>query len=92
MYTLKSLIALTKANSCFSMILYLSVASLKDLLKNAIGCSYPWSFLCNKTAAMVCSEAKEKIIKYLLKSGLIRTGVLVKASLIASKDCLCRIL
>lgn len=37
---------------------------------------------------MVCSEAKEKIIKCLLKSGLIRTGVLVKYSLIASKDCL----
>jgi len=66
--------------------LYLSVASLKYLLKNAIGCSYSWSFFCNKIAAIVCSKAKEKIIKSFWKLGLIRTEVLVRASLMASKD------
>lgn len=34
---------------------------------------------------MVCSEANEKIMKSLLKLGLMRTGVLARASLIASK-------
>lgn len=85
MYTLKSLIALTKANGYFSIMLYF-VASLKGLLKNAMGCSYPWSFICNKTTAIVCSEVKEKIIKSFWKSRLIRTGVLVRDCLMASKN------
>lgn len=88
MYTLKSLIAFTKANTYFSIMLYLSVASLKDLLKNSMGYSYPWSFFCNKTAAIVCYKAKETNIKYFWKSGLIRIGVLVRAFLMASKGCL----
>ena len=37
---------------------------------------------------MVCSEENEKIMKSFLKSGLIRTGFLVKACLIDSNDCL----
>lgn len=91
MYTLKSWIAFTKANPYFSIIFYSSVASIKDLLKNTIGCSYPWLFFCSKTIVMVCSKAKEKITKSLLKSGLIRTGAFVKPSLMASKDCLASI-
>ena len=83
MYTLKSFMAFTKARTCFSMILYFSVASLKILLKKAMGCSRPSSFFCNKTAAMVYSEANEKIMKSLLKLGIMRTYVLVSASLTA---------
>ena len=79
--------ALTKANAFFSMILYFKGASLSVLLKNAIGCSKPWSFFCSRTAAMVCSEANEKIIKSFLKSGLISIGVFVKACLMDSNDC-----
>jgi len=35
---------------------------------------------------MVCSKANEKIMKSLLKLGLLRIGVLVRYSLITSKD------
>jgi hypothetical protein len=41
---------------------------------------------CNKTPAMVCSEAKENKIKYFAKFGLANTGALVSATLISSKD------
>ena len=79
--------ALTKAKACFSMMLYLKGASLCVILKNAMGCSKPWSFFCSRTTAMVCSEANEKIIKSFLKFGLIRTGVFVKACLMDSNGC-----
>lgn len=70
------------------MILYFKEASLKALLKNSIGCSYPSLFFCNSTTAIICSDAKEKIIKYLVKSRLIKTGAFVNACLTRSNDCL----
>ena len=86
MYTLKYFKALTKAKACFSMILYFRGASLNALLKNAIGCSCPFKFLCSRTAAIVCSDANEKIKKSFVKSGLVRTGVLVNACFTSSND------
>ena len=65
-YTLKSLITFTKASDCFSIMLYFSVASLKDLLKDAIGCSYPSSFFYRRTLATVWGDAKENIINGLV--------------------------
>ena len=56
-----------------------------------MGFSLPWSSFCNKTTSIVCSDAKEKIIKSLSNFGLVRTGVLVKAILIYSKACLASI-
>ena len=76
--------ALTKAKACFSIMLYFRGASLRVLLKKAIGFSNPWSFFYSKTATMVCSEANEKINKYFLKPRLIKTGVLVKACFVDS--------
>lgn len=81
---MKSLIALTSAKACFSMILYFSYASLSTLLKKAISFSHPWSSFCNKIVTIVCSEANEKIMKSLSNWGIIRTGVLIKAILISS--------
>ena len=86
MYTLKSFKALTKAKACFSMILYFKGASLNALLKNAIGYSCPFEFFCNRTTATVCSNANEKMKKYFVKSGLIRTGFLVNACFTSSND------
>ena len=40
----------------------------------------------------MCSEAKEKTIKYLVKYGMISTGALVNAYFTMSKDCLASIL
>ena len=68
--------------------LYCKGASLKALLKKAIGCSCPSGFFCNRTATIVCSEAKEKIRKSFEKSGLIRTGARVSACFTNSKDLL----
>ena len=68
--------------------LYLSVVSLKALLKKAMGCSYPSSFLRKRIATIVCSEANYKIIKSLVKSGLIRTGAFINACLTWLNDCL----
>jgi len=53
--------ALTSEKACFSMIFYFSDASLSALLKKVIGFSHPWLYFCNKTAAIVWFEAKEKI-------------------------------
>jgi len=77
---------LTKAKACFSIMLYFKGASLRALLKKAMGCSYPWSFFYNKTPTIVCSKAKENKMKSLSNLGLISTGVLVKASFISLKD------
>ena len=53
-----------------------------------MGYSKIYSFFCNKTPAIVCSEEKENIIKCLVKYGLINIGDLVKTFLISAKDCL----
>ena len=86
METLKSFKALTKAKACFSMILYFRGASLNALLKNAIGFSCPFKFFCNRTVATMCSDANEKMKKSFVKSGLMRTGVLVNACFTSSND------
>jgi len=70
------------------MILYFKEASLKALLKKAIGCSCPSFFFCNRIIAIVCSSIKENIIKSLVKSRLIKTGDFVNACLTRTKDCL----
>ena len=44
-------------------------------------------FFCNRKAATVCYDAKEKMNKSLVKSGLIRTGVCVSSCFNSSKDC-----
>lgn len=69
------------------MILYSKEASLKALLNNAIGCSYPSLFFYNSTTEIVCLDAKEKIIKSLVKSGLIKTGAFDNACFTRSNDC-----
>ena len=51
-----------------------------------MGCSCPSRFFCNRTAATVCSEAKEKIRNSFEKSRLIRTGARVSACFTNSKD------
>jgi len=68
------------------MILYFKEASLRDLLKKVIGFSCSSLFFCNSTTTIVCSDAKEEIIKSLVKSGLIKTKAY--ACLTRSKDCL----
>jgi hypothetical protein len=47
--------------------------------------SSPLLFLCVKIEAIVSSEEKEYIIKYLLKSGLINTGAVEIACLMLLK-------
>ena len=69
------------------MMLYFRGASLSALLKNAMGCSYPFIFFCSKTTTTMCFDAKEKMKKSLVKLGLIRTGVRVSAWFTKSKDC-----
>lgn len=85
-YTLKSLIAFITAKGYFSIILYLSATSLEALLKKETCCSNPSSFFCKRTAATICSEENEKIMKSLVKSGLIRTKDFVNAYLTWSND------
>ena len=85
MYTLKSFNALIKEKAYFSIMLYFRGASLSALLKNSMGCSCPFIFFYNKTVATMCSDAKEKMKKSLVKSGLIRTSVWVRACFTKSK-------
>ena len=68
------------------MMLYFRGASLSALLKKAMGCSCPIMFFCSNTVAIVCSNAKEKMKKSLVKSRLIRTGVWVSYFFTSSKD------
>ena len=86
MYTLKYFDALIKAKACFSIMLYFRGASLNGLLKNDFGFSYPFIFFYSKTTTTLCSDAKEKMKKYLVKSGLIRTGVFVRDCFKILKD------
>ena len=51
-----------------------------------MGCSSFYSFFYNRTVAMVCSEANEKIMNFLSKLGLTNTGASDKARLISVKD------
>ena len=83
---MKSFKAFIKAKACFSIMLYFRGASLSALLKNAMGCSYPFVFFCSRTTTTVCIDAKENMKKYLVKSSLIRTGVCVRACFTISKD------
>ena len=68
------------------MISYFNSTSLKILLKSAIGYFEFCLFLYNNTPAMVCFEAKEKIIQSFEKSGLIKTGASVNAFLMSLKE------
>ena len=70
----------------FSIMLYFRGASLSALLKNSMGCSCPFIFFCSRTTTTVCSDAKEKMKKYLVKSRLIRTCFWVRACFTKSKD------
>jgi hypothetical protein len=60
-YTLKAFKALTNAYACFSNMSYFNLASQRDLLKKAMGCSCPSSFFWSSTTTIVSSKAKEKI-------------------------------
>ena len=51
-----------------------------------MGCSIPSGFFYRRTATTVCSKANKNIRKYFEKSGLIKIGVRVSASLTDSKD------
>lgn len=64
------------------MMLYFMDASLKALLKKTIGCLHTSIFLSKRTVAIVCLDAKEKIIKSFVKLGLIKTGGLLKLTLL----------
>jgi hypothetical protein len=68
------------------MISYFNGETLNVLLYYAIGLSKLCSSFCNKTPEMVCSEEKENNIKSFTKFGLAKTGALVNATLIYSKD------
>ena len=68
------------------MISYFNSPSLNILLKNVIGYSSLWSFFCNKTATIVCSEAYENTKKYLSKSGLTSTSAYEIDLFISLKD------
>ena len=48
--------------------LYFNSESLRVLLKNAIGCSRPSIFFCNRTTASVSSDAKENVRISLVKA------------------------
>ena len=72
--------------ACFSIILYFRGASLNALIKNAMSCTCPSRFFCNKTKTTVCSDANEKMRKSLVKSGLMRTGAWVSACFTSSKE------
>jgi len=66
------------------MISYLSSTSLITLLKKAMGWSWEYSFFCNRIAARVVSEEKEKILNALVYSGLAKVGPIYVFVLIAS--------
>ena len=61
------------------MMLYFKGASLSALLNNSIGYSCPSGFFFNRKIATVYSDAKEKMRKYFVKFGLMRTGARVSA-------------
>jgi hypothetical protein len=44
---------------------YFNSSSFNALLKKEMGCSKPLTFFCNKTAATISNEAKEKNKKIL---------------------------
>jgi len=67
-------------------LLYFRNASLKALLKKAIGFSNPSLFFCKIKTTIVCSNAKDKIIKSFVMSGLIERGVVVKANFTSLQD------
>jgi len=58
-----------------------NASSLKALLKKAMGCSNPLLFFYKRTIATMCLDANEKIIKSLVKYGLISTSAFVNACL-----------
>ena len=67
--------------------LYLRLDPWKEILIYEIGCSCPSVFFCNKTQAIVWSDAKENIWKSRPLSGLAKVGEWERAYLMLSKAC-----